>query len=405
MKNKKTLIIVSIIVIAIVGVLLFLATGRARTDVYLKYFEVSADGKTMTLKIGVSSSAGYVRKMKRTSGSTNDYYTFYSTYGINSKIGAKDTFEIELDNNMDEIYFYTGNKGYKKVLVKNTITNEWQKINYSDNGPLKLNLFDKKEIIKVAINTGKQDNNYFEYDNKNTIEKIYNIFDDLETFIASTTFNPVEYEEMYTIIFYNDENMLLYSDHNFIKGYIEIYRQKGKYYVEQRYNGIYEITEEDFNLIKNYTKIDNSETDDIEYEKSTIEEIELKTEVDTMNHGNNEEEFTKYKTYIKNNKLYTKNLRTNEEKMIFDKEPVKNIAIRRICCAGDANLLILTTNGNVYISEKDCNYGFSFEFPFIKLNATNIVSFKLVPAFDYDVAKNLYGVDSNGKEILLHKIN
>ena len=38
--------------------------------------------------------------------------------------------------------------------------------------PLKLTLFDKEEIIKVAINTGKQDNNYFEYNNKNTIEKI-----------------------------------------------------------------------------------------------------------------------------------------------------------------------------------------------------------------------------------------
>ena len=45
----------------------------------------------MTIKVGVSSSAGYVRKMKRTSGSMNYYYTFYSTFGINSKIGAKDT--------------------------------------------------------------------------------------------------------------------------------------------------------------------------------------------------------------------------------------------------------------------------------------------------------------------------
>ena len=113
MKNKKTLIIVGIVVIAIIGVGLFLATGRARTDVYLKDFEISADGKTMKLKVGVSSSAGYVRKMERTSGSTNGYYTFYSTYGINSKMGAKDTFEIVLDEDTDEIYFYTGDKGYR----------------------------------------------------------------------------------------------------------------------------------------------------------------------------------------------------------------------------------------------------------------------------------------------------
>ena len=42
---------------------------------------------------------------------------------------------------------------------------------------------------------------------------------------------------------------------------------------------------------------------------------------------------------------------------------------------------------------------------YTKLNAQNIVSFKLVPLFDYDVAKNLYGIDSEGKEILLHRMN
>jgi len=142
-----------------------------------------------------------------------------------------------------------------------------------------------------------------------------------------------------------------------------------------------------------------------EYEKAKIEEIELKTEVDTMYHGNSEEELVKYKTYIKNNKLYAKNLKTNEEKIIFDKELVKNIAIRPICCTGNANLLILTINGNVYMSEKDSNYFFSFDFPFKKLDVKDIVSFKLIPVSDYDFVKNLYGVDSTGKEILLHKIN
>ena len=43
---------------------------------------------------------------------------------IDSKIGAKDTFEIKIDSNVDEIYFYTGNKGYKKVLEKNE-NGEW----------------------------------------------------------------------------------------------------------------------------------------------------------------------------------------------------------------------------------------------------------------------------------------
>ena len=128
---KKRNIIICIIVVTIILVGLFLASGGSRTDVFLRDYEISQDGKTMTLKVGVSSSAGYIRKMKRTSGSTNYYYTFYSTFGINSKTGAKDTFEIELDQNVDEIYFYTGGKGYKKVLEKNA-NGEWIKVENYD---------------------------------------------------------------------------------------------------------------------------------------------------------------------------------------------------------------------------------------------------------------------------------
>jgi len=124
--NKKVTISVIILVLVILMALVIL-TGGARTDVYLKEFSVDEKCNQMTIKVGVSSSAGYVRKMKRTSGSMNYYYTFYSTFGINSKLGAKDTFEIQLDNNVDEIYFYTGGKGYKKVLEKNK-QGEWIKV-------------------------------------------------------------------------------------------------------------------------------------------------------------------------------------------------------------------------------------------------------------------------------------
>ena len=252
--KKKILIIEIIIVIAIIGIALFLISGRSRTDVFLKDFELSKDGKTMTLKVGVSSSAGYIRKIKRTSGSMNHYYTFYSTFGINSKIGAKDTFEIELDNNVDGIYFYTGDKGYKLVLVKNPATEEWEKINYSANGTFKLNLLDKEDIVKVGIDTYALENNYYEYSDKYTIEKLYDIFNDLETDIVSKTYNPEEPEEMYKVKFLCDETKTIYSDKPRIDTYIEVYRKNNKYYAEQRYNGIYEITKEDFNIIKSYIK-------------------------------------------------------------------------------------------------------------------------------------------------------
>ena len=247
MKKKKILGII-IIVIAILGIGLFFSTGRARTDVYLKDYEISTDGKTMTLEVGVSSSAGYVRKMKRTSGSTNYYYTFYSTFGINSKLGAKNTFEIELDENVDEIYFYTGDKGYKLVLTKNKALQEWYDINYADDGKIKIDLPSQEDVLKVGINTYALDNNYFEHNDKESIEKIYNTFAKLETTTPSTTYNPEMPEEMYAIFFDTNE------DEERFEYYIDIYRKDGKYYVEQRYNGIYEVTEEDFNLIKSYIK-------------------------------------------------------------------------------------------------------------------------------------------------------
>ncbi|MBQ8902657.1 MAG: hypothetical protein IJY87_06355 [Bacilli bacterium] len=157
MKKKNIIIIASIVIIAFIS-LFILITGRARTDVYLKDYEISSDGKTMTLKIDVTNSSGYVRKMKRTSGSTNYYYTFYSTFGINSKIGAKDTFTINLDENVNEIYFYTGDGGYKLVLQKD-INDNWIK-------PLEL---EKNEILletKKTNNCNKKPILYVEGDIK-----------------------------------------------------------------------------------------------------------------------------------------------------------------------------------------------------------------------------------------------
>lgn len=124
--RKKIIKTVGIIAL-IIFMILFLRTGRARTDVILKDFELSSDGKSIILKVGTSSSTGYIRKMKETSGSANCYVTFYSTFGINSKIGAKDTYELKLDSEADEIYFYIGNHGYKKVLRKNEF-GEWIKV-------------------------------------------------------------------------------------------------------------------------------------------------------------------------------------------------------------------------------------------------------------------------------------
>lgn len=118
----------------------------------------------------------------------------------------------------------------------------------------------------------------------------------------------------------------------------------------------------------------------------------------------NEEDFITYHVFVDENVLYAVNEDNNEKRVIFDKENVKNIAIMPICCAGDGNLLILTEYGNVYISEKDCNYSFSFDFPFKKLDVSDIVSFKLVPTDEYSYYNmDLYGINSKNEEVLIQK--
>lgn len=179
MKKKNIILIISIVIIVLIS-LFILTTGRARTDVYLKDYEISSDRKTMTLNVGVTNSSGYVRKMRRTSGSMNYYYTFYSTFGINSRIGAKDTFTIELDENVDEIYFYTGDGGYKLVLQKDINDNWVRPSNCNYEFKEYLTLQDKKIFTICMDEVYLKENNKkitlkdYLKDNNNDIEEFIN---------------------------------------------------------------------------------------------------------------------------------------------------------------------------------------------------------------------------------------
>lgn len=119
---------------------------------------------------------------------------------------------------------------------------------------IKLNLFDRSEIIKVSINNYSQYKNIFEYTDKDTIDKIYNLFKELETDVESKSMEPENPEELYTVTFFNDENMLIQSDNDIFKAIVHVYKKDSKYYAEELKNGIYEITEDTFNTIKNYAK-------------------------------------------------------------------------------------------------------------------------------------------------------
>lgn len=129
------------------------------------------------------------------------------------------------------------------------VTNVW--ISASKMYP---DLFARDEIIKIGIDNYSQYKNYFEYTDKETIDKIYNIFRDLLTNVLSKSDTPDNPEELYKIIFFNSENMLVESDNDIFKAIVYVYKKDNKYYAEEPKNGIYQITEETFNTIKNYAK-------------------------------------------------------------------------------------------------------------------------------------------------------
>ena len=125
---------------------------------------------------------------------------------------------------------------------------------YVSTETLKPSLFDRDEIIKVSINNYSQYQNIFEYTDKDTIDKVYNLFKDLRTNVASKSNGPENPEELYEVTFFNDENMLIQSDNDIFKAIVHVYKKDNKYYAEERKNGIYKITEDAFNVIKNLAK-------------------------------------------------------------------------------------------------------------------------------------------------------
>lgn len=126
----KKWIVIGVTGILVLAALFMLATGlQKRSDVALMDFVVADDGATMTLKVCVTSSSGYVRTVKEEGGGVKPYYlTFYSTFGgFNSSLGAADTFVLTLSPDDTEIYFNRSGGGYELVLEKNEITGEWER--------------------------------------------------------------------------------------------------------------------------------------------------------------------------------------------------------------------------------------------------------------------------------------
>ncbi len=130
MKNKKWLVAGTAAVIVVLIVSFLVGTGfRKRTDVFLTEYAVSEDGTKITLQTSVASSMGYVRGFHNDGGGVKPHYlTFYATFGgLNSRLGAKDTFVLDVGEDDREIYFNRIGGGYELVLQKNSETGVWEK--------------------------------------------------------------------------------------------------------------------------------------------------------------------------------------------------------------------------------------------------------------------------------------
>ncbi len=117
---KKKILIIAILLVVITIAVFILGKGGKRTDVFLDRFCVAEDGKMLKINVGISSSMGYIKDLEVKQEGDSQYITFYSTIGVNNKLGAKDEFEIELNSSCQKIYFYSGDNDFQLVLQKNS---------------------------------------------------------------------------------------------------------------------------------------------------------------------------------------------------------------------------------------------------------------------------------------------
>ena len=108
-----------------------------------------------------------------------------------------------------------------------------------------LNIGKLEEISSITIDTLAQEDNIKEFSDKNSINEIYNIFSEKTTNVESVNDNPSNPDILYLIKFNNskDESESAY-----------VYKKGNKYYIEQPYNGIYKITEEEYKTIEKFVK-------------------------------------------------------------------------------------------------------------------------------------------------------
>lgn len=127
MSVKKYMLVLAILATAVVAAGLFLRPGfEKRTDVCLQDFFISEDGSVVRIKTALSGSMGYIRAMETEKIGNEIHCSFYRAFGgLNSGIGARNRFEIEVDGSTEKIYFDRGEEPDSIVLERDASANMW----------------------------------------------------------------------------------------------------------------------------------------------------------------------------------------------------------------------------------------------------------------------------------------
>ena len=131
MRMKKFIPLLLAFLIGAAAGILFITPGfQKRTDVYLQDFSVSEEGSVVTLQTFTIGSMGYIRAMETKQVHNEIHCSFYRTFGgLNSSLGAEDTFEIQLDDSIEQIYLNRAGLD-QLVLERDAETGEWAPVSH-----------------------------------------------------------------------------------------------------------------------------------------------------------------------------------------------------------------------------------------------------------------------------------
>ena len=125
--NKRIVILTGLFLILLA--VYFVGSGFLKnTAVFIEDYAVSSDGRTMTVKTGVSSSIGFVRDAAvRQQDNGRLCLDFYSAFGgLNGRVDAKDTFTFQLNETVTRIAVCRGSDDYVDVLIRDE-SGDWQR--------------------------------------------------------------------------------------------------------------------------------------------------------------------------------------------------------------------------------------------------------------------------------------